>query len=793
MGFFPIFINQFSIRVYEISFPHLAPDASPVYIESVPSAMRPLFHRSLFSLWLAICGLFFFAAATSRADEADENKSIAKWLPRSAKKLAIHDPETELHVVVLGDSISLYFQPNAEESLNVEESWHRRFLEKLAGRFFFSGGVRDAATGKSKKLQAILQAKDIRVSNESEEGPKATEPLNFDVPGPAIISEVMARNGATASSAIEMLSTEALDSQPDLVLMMFGMQDVYTGVSLKNYRESLEMAVNFCKSKGVDVILAGPTLVCNHNDRRLLGLSRPYASVAKEVAQKAGILFLDSGAAQARFAVDETTPNSDQGTGDALRHIAEQYEHRGKDDFYHPNQMGHEIVGDALWQQLIRGDAEEPVQVSAVFQAPSQNETRAEIKFIWKIPSAKGSEAKFPAALATFGVDRIWSPVPEVEESEATPDLSAADAVTNSLAGLHQIIPFEKIPPVNSNLVSPVETSFGEELFLRGSVLVNVGSSTRLIDFTAPCSPLAIAFPVGRLEGLSNELPLAVTISNQAPEPFAGTAEVTWLGKTQSIPLKLPAKSANPLKISLPLPGPDAPRESKNEVVIRFKQLDQVHEFRRNIELARDVVLNQKITLANRAGIKSEDTVGMTCLATEKGLYFVIDLPPAQTNTAKNQPSATVEITLDARGPSDRGKVGYCEPLQLDVPWQDGPFKIRRIAPGVFGPGYDRELEAGNLPASVTTQRDNRRQLRLSIPSVYFYLHDWSLAGTRQNTLGLNVNVTTIDFADGSTQGTYPLKNSFSVVNPGMFRNDAQSLGVLHLAAKTPAWSARIY
>jgi hypothetical protein len=152
-----------------------------------------------------------------------------------------------------------------------------------------------------------------------------------------------------------------------------------------------------------------------------------------------------------------------------------------------------------------------------------------------------------------------------------------------------------------------------------------------------------------------------------------------------------------------------------------------------------------------------------------------------------------VEVAIDARGPEARGTLGYVDSLPLEIPWQDGPVAVKKTKPAVFGSGYDRELDADNIRANVKTNRDGTRWVTLEIPRVYFYLHQWSLLESGQNTLGLNVNVSTLAFTDDAPDGRFLPSQTWKLANTTFPRRDARGLAVLELKSRpSGSWSVRI-
>lgn len=755
---------------------------------SFPILLRPLL------LALAVLG----CAPAADSPEADSRlDSLKQWLPRSAPKLIAHSPV--VRVAVLGDDVINFNSLNPDNNHDLRQAWPWQFLEQLAGYFAYTGGVRLAEGSHAAKDLAK-----VRSANDLLEGPASSEAIHVNGDGPIIEIDHFARNGVSSLQSLEDLHTEAFDRDPDLLIWMYGTNDLAQGVTLTTYRTVLEEVVRVCKERGVDLLIAGPPLLTGGDAMHSLGLSRPLASVAREVATARGCGFVDAGAAVARTpllpALDDASVTID--VNEALRTLRDRYRHilpagtlplKGQLAIL-PNRHGQEIIADAAWEALCGTEREESVKVTASFTLPVDGgaEARLHLKFHSSAPHA----AKTPASLAVLGLGGTWMPRQNVSATELAAGLSNGSASTEHLSKWELTIP---CLPTPANLGGRL---WGEEAIVRGSLLVGEGSSIRMIDFSAPILPLTISFPIGRQENLGTELSLTLAVTNSFPEVFAGTAEVAWRGQTQSFPVSIPPGPPYPLKLSLPLPSAAAAVPFKSRLVLRMKNPTASMEFTREIELSPDLLLDHPVTLSNRAKAvpdaasesKPDDTtVGLVCKAEENGLYLVIDLPPLDTRPGENQPTAIVDVTLDARSAKLRGTPGSCPIMTLEIPAQDGRVTLKRLPTGLFGNGYDRELNPQYFLASVKTQANNRRQVRLSVPRTYFYLHEWSMKETGQSTLGFNLQVALLTITKEGEPGTYPPHRTFSFVSPQMSRTDALSLGVLQFAKKPPTWSARIY
>ncbi len=743
-------------------------------------------------LLLAVCLTGTAVPAAAEELSAAQREQIAKFLPRSHPRMVKRDTEEPLRVVVLGDSISNFYQPEADLCYDLDLAWHSVFLHLLADHFFLTGGVRQV--GPVRRTSGAERVPD-------QDAPSAeAKPLNVTTHGMAVEVTTLARDGATVLQAFQSLTTEAFDNDPDLVLLMYGTNDAFAGVALHTYRQTLEAAAALCRSRGVDLIMAGPPLICGGDDRSTLALTRPYARIVREVAEKAGVLSVDAGAAQALTEAAPDGPATDV-LARVRRHVRRQYDHTGTTDYFHPNTLGHRIIGEAVWKALHRSPDSATLTATGSFTLPAAADACGTLEItLRKAPSPEVQHA----AISVLGFDRVWHPLEQLPAANAPKEWSAADAVASIRNGRTFRVPCNSKKPSAPNPGARVDLPFGEDDSVTASALVSDGNWIRLMEVSAPMLPVAVSFPTGRIEASGKEISLELAATNAEATPFDGTAELEWRGHVESFPIKLEPSKRTSFRVKLPLPETTAVPHFKSTVTLRLKRAAAAYAFVREIEFSRNLALEETVELANRSRMVADvppapsepgEAPHATIKGDASGLYLVVDLPPASAATGASMHSAEIEVTIDARPPDQRGTIGFCDHILLQVPWRDGRFPVKKLRPALFGNGYDRDLNERFFLASLTTQRDSRRQVRLSIPRNYFYLHQWSLRADGQNTLGLNLIVSLVEFGEASPSGSFPFQKSYALVSPGMTRNDALALGVLDLHATPPAagWSVRFY
>ena len=754
----------------------------------------PLLRFFILLTLLTMCGRVF-VRADAAGDAAQVEVSISRWLPTSHAKL--QQRVEEYKVVVIGDDVSNYNVPAPRSAHDLRQTWHWQFLEQLAQHYRFNGGVRlrDGSRGFKETTAPYMH-------DNGEDGPVITPSLGVEFDGPILLLENLTRTGIGSLQTLDELNTIAFDHDPDLVLFMAGCNDAAQGGNLAGYRATLEEVIRVCKERQVDVIVAAPPLLLQSRDLRTLGLTRPLASVAREVAAANEVLCIDAGNAVASAGSVSISDSPDEALKNAFRRLNDRYRNPVEQaspsatalQMVVPNRTGQQAIAETAWAGLTDTLPPEPVLVSAALTLPVNGAAEASLELNFRNnPAAPGQNLKTPAAMAVLGLGGTWVARENLSAMELAAGMSNARATTSQLSQWKVRIPCQAVP---DNFGGKI---WGEESIIRGSVLLCSESGTRLVDFNATILPISVKFPTGRLEGLGNELPLALEIISGLPEAFVGTAEVVWRGKSQSFAVNIPPGPGFPMKIGLPLPSPSQARPFRSWMILKLKNEALNLEFARDIQMAPDLSVGQTVRLTNRAKSGADaaadepddaTTVSMQCQADENGLYLIVDLPPIDVPASLKQSTTLVDITIDARGPGKRGKPGSCPFLRLEVPWQDGKFPIEKLPNGLFGAGYDRELHPNYFLASVKTLATNRRQLRLSVPRNYFYLHQWSLNGSEQSTLGIQAQVALLTKQSEDAPGTYPPERTFSFLAPALPRSDASGLGVLQLARKSPTWGA---
>jgi lysophospholipase L1-like esterase len=140
-------------------------------------------------------------------------------------------------------------------------------------------------------------------------------------------------SGHTTVNALERIDRDVLQYRPDLVTVMFGLNDM-TRVPLDEYRRNLTTIVQRCRDVGAEVVLATPNNVISTESRPTEKLVR-YCDVVREVSRALDVPVCD---VYREF--------------DALRHVEPLDWRLSMSDAIHPNMDGHQRIASALAQTI---------------------------------------------------------------------------------------------------------------------------------------------------------------------------------------------------------------------------------------------------------------------------------------------------------------------------------------------------------------------------------------------------------------------------------------------------------
>ncbi|CAN5335131.1 hypothetical protein BH09BAC1_BH09BAC1_09950 [soil metagenome] len=113
--------------------------------------------------------------------------------------------------------------------------------------------------------------------------------------------------GWTAENAAGGLDSLVLANQPDLVTLIYGINDLYQEKGLPNYRQNLQTMVQALQQHGISILVLSPTPLNNENNRELL----EFCNTASEVAQTNNVAFFHMhGAMVDRISAETSNPKT---------------------------------------------------------------------------------------------------------------------------------------------------------------------------------------------------------------------------------------------------------------------------------------------------------------------------------------------------------------------------------------------------------------------------------------------------------------------------------------------------
>lgn len=762
---------------------------------------------TFFRLLLTTAAVFLpLSAQLASAEVPPETLSrLRQFLPRALSKLA---KRSTLRVVVLGDSVSQgATQPGGGRAL--DSTWHFQFLRQLGDHFYYTGGVRDGIAREGASSGELPEF-DLKKLPPRGELPR----LGVEISGPKIRVLTHAREGACAVQALQSLTTDAFDENPDLVLLQYGSFDALAGNPLPAFQESLQAAVKLCREHRADIMIAGPPLILAGDFRASLPITRSYSAAARSVAVAENILFVDFGEALGKISFSAPAENPEAAMTRYVKGLAEFYLAGEVVDAVMPNAKGQALLAAAAWKALSAPPVRDPYQPSGSLVLPTDPNGAAIVEVTLRQPdppTAPPGQKDIPAAAPApkNNEPQPSSPAAPAHNAAETPPASAmVSDLAISLLPVAQIwgppagadlsikefakrrslrLPFSRLPQTETRQWSGLEAT--PVFVLHGP------KESRLFDVTGPVLPVAMEISPGRKEGVAGDLILDCIVKNTETQPFAGTAQISWLGKTFDLDFVVDAASEKILPLRLAMPSDPSLAQISGPLTVQLKSGERTLTYGRTIQALHHLPLAQRTPLVNQATAESSPgSPAVLAKADAQGLYLTLDLPPAQASKSALYPSAQIQVMVDARGPAQQGQNGFIDAIHLDLPWADGPLLIKRVKPAVFGDGYDRELNLAAFRAVLRTEASGKRVVQIDLPRNYLYLHQWSLQDSGQNSLGFNVGISFLTFDAQHPEGWFSPESAWALARSQFPRQDTRSLGVLELRTQpTGEWSVLIF
>ncbi len=750
----------------------------------------------------------------------EQEARLKKFLPRTWPKLKEREP---VFVGVCGDEISAFYQPGGVPGRASHlMAWYAHFLDRLGAPFFYHGGVVDLNPPTEADRQALKkQWEEYRkLRAEWEKKRKGDPPKLPGLPAgdalapsrelgtndilrltqlpednPYTPSTFFADNycetGAVGVQVFDPLMSNVFrTAETDLVVIAFGARDALAGASLATFRTALETAVAECRKKGADVILAGPPPALDEADERAaIGRSRPWAAVAREVAQAAGVFFADLGAAAVYQPSDLMNRTVKSSFRAAMEPVRRMFDHGSKvQDGLHPNAAAHLRMGETAAEWLLNGEPVRSFDLSGEFDSGGGPNGEAVLTL-----RAARVTADQPLTLAICPLRfNGWSVKP------------------GSLDRVHTFQPGRGARLFRYEMVPNAEPPQGSEEFLRGSAIVSDDDAQHLVDVKVRMRPLAMLWPEQRVDGASGDCLLKCTLVNTGTSDLDLSLTLEWLGKQTALPaVKVGAGEHLAMPLRFPLPPVESAFRFKGTLVVNAASGGRTWKFTRRVEGTRHAGLHQRLPLVPLVHWRDNPTpedaavsgAAVTIQAHPSGIFYLIDVPADTVSAAlEGRPWGRLEVQMDGRPAGENGTLGCAGRVVIEIPHESGRGHILPVRPYAFGRFYPYNYEEGGdvlfrtdatrgFRSKVTVQPDGGRRIEFNMTRAFLPAHGWSLDGAGQSDLGINLRLYLQDAATGG----FSEAKTLVLASSSFPSADARSLTHLELRSNPAArWSLRI-
>jgi lysophospholipase L1-like esterase len=141
-------------------------------------------------------------------------------------------------------------------------------------------------------------------------------------------------SGGNTVSGLARMDKDVLAHQPDLVVIMFGMNDV-AGISPEAYEANLRTMIQKCREVKSEVVLCTPNWIAPDNGARDLAKLMAYADIVRKVGKELSVPVADT------FAAYAAVHGRDQRVWTLLM-----------SDGIHPNMRGHKLFAEVMAETI---------------------------------------------------------------------------------------------------------------------------------------------------------------------------------------------------------------------------------------------------------------------------------------------------------------------------------------------------------------------------------------------------------------------------------------------------------
>lgn len=678
----------------------------------------------------------------------EQTARLTTLLPRGIARLQKRLP---YHVVVLGDGVA-GMDGFDETAGNHVLGYPARFLEQLAGQFFYTGGVRiikPAGKHPDKAIPAV---------------------------GPELTLRNLAGRGRTVQHGLAAWTALGATPAPNLVIIAYGSTEAGAAVDGTLYAGELTNLVKTVQAAGADVLLAGPTLTAADPPEVNLAATRPFTVEAKRVAMQLNVPFFDLGdlAGLIRFdAMPDAVPEDPAELFDALvQSYRNHFRWTTVQDYMVPQSGLHDVLGRRMFKTLLNGETDAPWSVKggvAAFISADQ----FKVEFSIKNPAAE---------------DRTFTVLPLVPmrwlPGEAEPRVTIKAGRSKKVA-----LTYDRNNQPGVQRWNAFPSSDG---MLHLPVLICDGAMARIEDVPAIISPASLIWNPRSVYSAEKTFTMAQSVTNQSGTAIAGAEWTATLGDQKlSGKIDLPAGAPVSLPLTFKLPEAEDIRRQTGMLVVTIFANNVLMRWERSVEMIRNMGLKEPLKLMVAIpGKEPAPEITLRCDADSTALYLTADIGNLVMEDDANGIAMGASLSLDARTFGKRLNAGAIEAARYRLGVADGYGETGRIAPWAFGTGYAMAFDENAMPVRLLSQASGGRRITFVVPRSYLYLHDFTI-GNGNSHLGFNLN---LNFyrqpgADG-VGGGYPPDLAYSIARGGRHPDDAEALPVLELTDKpTRRWS----
>ncbi len=718
---------------------------------SAPSLLR--------SLLLSAVLLFALSQPVMAVADLTQPQSerLQRYLPRTFEKL---QNRQDIHILALGDSITEVKTPNLDR-MSALNSYYGIFAQLLARKFFYTGDVR------------------LHDPRDWEE-----EKFNPDL-GPEITVENMGLGGRFIFHGLQHLYTDALENDPDLVMINFGVNDANMAIPLFEYVEAFKKAVLFLRSQGTDVILLGPSHVFKRSFLNHIPITRPYASALEDLARQMDVLYFDFGIPtwNSYRVMEGETPDEvlKQTLSEATRLY---YAADGSLDPLHPNTEGQVRMGRFIFNELIDPS---PLYADYEFRAkfyPNLEEGgRLEVEMINR---TNEPQAGFVEPLG------IGQAIRALDLKPAAFDLKPGESAFFEF-------PYESARDSHDeHFVLRYDLPAGQEPFFRVPLIIMDKRKSQVRTIKAQHYPIGIIWRLGRTERVKDEFTVLGLMRNPQSEPVKGSYTARFQEQEITGEFELPAvddqEVANQkLELTFALKRPENGHfHVAGDMLVDFTLEDgSKFRVRRAVSLLKHLTLGEKAIMhrwVRRPDIQeaqpTKERMEFVVTANEAGLTIDARLSGYDFHEYPDEPTAKMSIGIDAQSAQYRGTLGYFRNTVVFIPYR-GQAEVDSFRRANFGLQYVERLQSDPIKTEIQYLEDGTRRLGVFIPRVLMHHHEWEL-GSRDSWLGFDLNFSRNDPDRNFHFDTY---NEQIWVKNGLAYPDPIGLGVLELTDRpSPYW-----